>query len=116
MKSVFEYYNSVVTDRPNMKGGRYAINMLPTTCHVYFGEVMMASANGRLAHKPVSEGLNHMADVVKTYFNMDGHHIQFNVIDKETLLKAQQNPDEYKDLIVRVAGYSDHFRNLSKAL
>lgn len=162
MKSVFEYYNSVVTDRPNMKGGRYAINMLPTTCHVYFGEVMMASTNGRLAHKPVSEGispekgadiygptavlksaakmdhlktggtllnqkflpnvvkgeegLNHMADVVKTYFNMDGHHIQFNVIDKETLLKAQQNPDEYKDLIVRVAGYSDHFRNLSKAL
>lgn len=162
MKSVFEYYNLVVTDRPNMKSGRYAINMLPTTCHVYFGEVMMASANGRLAHKPVSEGispekgadiygptavlksaakmdhlktggtllnqkflpnvvkgeegLNHMADVVKTYFNMDGHHIQFNVIDKETLLKAQQNPDEYKDLIVRVAGYSDHFRNLSKAL
>ena len=162
MKDVFEYYNSVVTDRPNMKGGRYAINMLPTTCHVYFGEVMMASANGRLAHKPVSEGispekgadiygptavlksaakmdhlktggtllnqkflpdvvkgdegLNHMADVVKTYFNMDGHHIQFNVIDKETLLKAQQNPDEYQDLIVRVAGYSDHFRNLSKAL
>ncbi|WP_418965577.1 trans-4-hydroxy-L-proline dehydratase [Cetobacterium sp.] len=162
MKEVFEYYNSVVTDRPNMKGGRYAINMLPTTCHVYFGEVMMASANGRLAHKPVSEGispekgadiygptavlksaakmdhlktggtllnqkflpsvvkgeegLEHMADVVRTYFNMDGHHIQFNVIDKETLLKAQQNPDEYRDLIVRVAGYSDHFRNLSKAL
>lgn len=47
---------------------------------------------------------------------MDGHHIQFNVIDRETLILAQQNPDEYRDLIVRVAGYSDHFRNLSKAL
>jgi formate C-acetyltransferase len=47
---------------------------------------------------------------------MDGHHIQFNVVDKETLLEAQKHPEEYKDLIVRVAGYSDHFRNLSKAL
>ncbi|MFR8178820.1 MAG: glycine radical domain-containing protein [Dorea sp.] len=51
-----------------------------------------------------------------SYFNMDGHHIQFNVIDKETLIQAQKHPEDYKDLIVRVAGYSDHFRNLSKAL
>jgi formate C-acetyltransferase len=136
--------------------------MLPTTCHVYFGEVMTASANGRRAGKPVSEGisptqgadtngptavlrsaakmdhlrtggtllnqkfspgavegpagLDGMADLIRAYFAMDGHHIQFNVISRETLLKAQQNPDEYKDLIVRVAGYSDHFRNLGKAL
>lgn len=62
------------------------------------------------------EGLDHMADLILAYFNMDGHHIQFNVIDRETLIKAQQHPDEYRDLIVRVAGYSDHFRNLSKAL
>ncbi len=47
---------------------------------------------------------------------MDGHHIQFNVIDRKTLIDAQNNPEEYKDLIVRVAGYSDHFHNLSKAL
>lgn len=162
MKDVFEFYRSQVTGRPNMLGGMYRINMLPTTCHVYFGDVMMASPNGRLAHKPVSEGispekgadvngptavvkscakmdhlqtggtllnqkftpsvvageegLNQMANLIRTYFTMDGHHIQFNVIDKETLIKAQQNPEEYKDLIVRVAGYSDHFRNLSKAL
>ena len=123
---------------------------------------MMASANGRLAHKPVSEGispekgadtngptavvkscakmdhlqtggtllnqkftpsvvageegLEQMANLVRAYFNMDGHHIQFNVIDKETLIQAQKHPEDYKDLIVRVAGYSDHFRNLSKAL
>lgn len=162
MKEVFNFYQKTVTGRPNMKGGTYRVNMLPTTCHVYFGEVMNASPNGRLAQKPVSEGispekgadvngptavikscakmdhlrtggtllnqkftpsvvagedgLTHMADLVRAYFNMDGHHIQFNVIDKETLIQAQKNPDEYKDLIVRVAGYSDHFRNLSKAL
>ena len=62
------------------------------------------------------EGLNQMASLIRSYFNMDGHHIQFNVIDRQTLLNAQKYPEEYKDLIVRVAGYSDHFRNLSKAL
>jgi formate C-acetyltransferase len=47
---------------------------------------------------------------------MDGHHIQFNVIDKATLLDAQKHPEEYEDLIVRVAGYSDYFNNLDRAL
>lgn len=162
MQSVFDLYRNNITGRPNMKGGTYRVDMLPTTCHVYFGDVMIASPNGRLAHKPVSEGispekgadvhgptavikscakmdhlqtggtllnqkftpavvageegLNQMANLIRTYFNMDGHHIQFNVIDRQTLIDAQNHPDEYKDLIVRVAGYSDHFRNLSKAL
>lgn len=162
MKAVFEFYQGAVTGRPNIKGGTYRVNMLPTTCHVYFGDVMLASPNGRLAHKPVSEGispeksadthgpsaviksaakmdhlntggtllnqkftpsvvagedgLNHLADFVASYFTMDGHHIQFNVIDRAVLYEAQKHPEEYKDLIVRVAGYSDHFRNLSKAL
>ena len=162
MRSVFRLYYESVTGRRNNRGGTYRINMLPTTCHVYFGEVMLASPNGRLAHKPVSEGispekgadvngptgvirscakmdhlstggtllnqkftpslvageagLEQMANLVRTYFNLDGHHIQFNVIDKQTLLAAQENPEEYRDLIVRVAGYSDHFRNLSRAL
>ncbi len=62
------------------------------------------------------EGLTNMANLVRSYFNMDGHHIQFNVIDRQTLLNAQKNPEEYRDLIVRVAGYSDYFRNLSKEL
>lgn len=57
-----------------------------------------------------------MADLIRAYFNLDGHHIQFNVIDRKVLLEAQKHPEEYKDLIVRVAGYSDHFRNLSRAL
>jgi formate C-acetyltransferase len=47
---------------------------------------------------------------------MDGHHIQFNVIDKGTLIDAQKHPEQYENLIVRVAGYSDYFNNLEKAL
>jgi len=162
MRSVFDLYHSSITGRENMKGGFYRINMLPTTCHVYFGSVMKASANGRLAGKPLPDGispakgadrngptaviksaskmdhlntggtllnqkftpsvvagetgLDNMASLVRSYFAMDGHHIQFNVVDKKILLKAQANPQDYNDLIVRVAGYSDHFNNLDKAL
>ena len=57
-------------------------------------------------------GLRMMANLIRTYFDRDGHHIQFNVVDKKTLLEAQKNPEDYRDLIVRVAGYSDYFRNL----
>jgi trans-4-hydroxy-L-proline dehydratase len=162
MVEAFNAFYETVNGRKNMKGGTYRIDMLPTTCHVYFGSVMGASSNGRLAGKPLSEGispeqgsdrrgptaviksaakmdhlktggtllnqkfspsvvagdegLESMAALVRTYFNMDGHHIQFNVIDRKTLLDAQQRPEEYADLIVRVAGYSDHFNNLSKEL
>ena len=162
MKKVFYLYQEEVTGRPNMKGGTYRVDMLPTTCHVYFGSVMIASPNGRLANKPVSEGispekgadingptavikscakmdhlktggtllnqkftpevlageagLDHLADYVRSYFNMDGHHIQFNVVNKDLLIDAQNNPEEYRDLIVRVAGYSDYFRNLDRPL
>ncbi|MGL5348262.1 MAG: trans-4-hydroxy-L-proline dehydratase [Peptostreptococcaceae bacterium] len=164
MSEIFNaFYNSVTgSGRKSTIGADYRINMLPTTCHVYFGEVMGASANGRLKSKPLSEGispekgadtngptaviksaskmdhiktggtllnqrfapsvvtgddgLDNMSNLIRAYFNMEGHHIQFNVFDKNVLLKAQQNPDEYKDLIVRVAGYSDHFNNLSRVL
>ena len=47
---------------------------------------------------------------------MDGHHIQFNVVSADTLRKAQENPEKYKSLIVRVAGYSDYFINLGESL
>lgn len=162
MQDVFNSFYNEVTGRKSPMGAEYRINMLPTTCHVYFGEVMGASANGRLSQKPLSEGispekggdtngptavikscskmdhlktggtllnqrfapavvqgeegLENMSNLVRAYFNMDGHHIQFNVFDKNVLLAAQKNPDEYNDLIVRVAGYSDHFNNLSRAL
>jgi formate C-acetyltransferase len=47
---------------------------------------------------------------------MDGHHIQFNVVTADTLRNAQVHPENYRDLIVRVAGYSDYFNDLSKEL
>ncbi|MBN2155446.1 MAG: glycyl radical protein [Candidatus Lokiarchaeota archaeon] len=59
-----------------------------------------------------NEGIKKIADLIRTYFRMDGHHIQFNVVSRATLLSAQQNPIEYQNLIVRVAGYSDYFLNL----
>lgn len=162
MLLVFNAFHDAVVGRPTTKGGKYNIDMLPTTCHVYFGSVMGASADGRLAGKPLSEGispvqgadrkgptavlksaakmdhlrtggtllnqkftpgllrdeegLNGLVQLVRTYFNLDGHHIQFNVVDVETLRAAQLNPAEHRDLIVRVAGYSDYFCDLSQVL
>jgi formate C-acetyltransferase len=54
--------------------------------------------------------------LIRAYFKMDGHHIQFNVIDADTLREAQEHPENYKDLIVRVAGYSDYFVDLTPEL
>jgi len=162
MLSVFHLYNDSISGRKNLRGGEYHVDMLPTTCHVYFGDVMIASPNGRKAHKPLSEGISpekgadvngptavvkscskmdhcctggtllnqkftpeaiagqegidNLASLIRSYFAMDGHHIQFNVVDRETLIDAKKRPDEYKELIVRVAGYSDYFRNLDDRL
>ena len=60
------------------------------------------------------EGLRHFASVVRSYFDHKGMHVQFNVIDKEKLLEAQAHPEDYKDLVVRVAGYSAQFTVLAK--
>jgi trans-4-hydroxy-L-proline dehydratase len=62
------------------------------------------------------KGLDSLVHLVRSYFRMDGHHIQFNVVDAETLKKAQQNLKHTGNLIVRVAGYSDYFNNLSEQL
>lgn len=159
---IFETFYSAVNGRPSSKGGVFRINMLPTTCHVYFGNVMGASADGRLAGKPLSEGIspfqgadtkgptavvksaskidhlrtggtllnqkfspsfmedeagiNQVMNLVRSYFRMDGHHIQFNVVSADTLKDAQKHPENYKDLIVRVAGYSDYFNDLGEDL
>jgi len=59
------------------------------------------------------QGLDKLADLIRAYFRLDGHHIQFNVINAETLRNAQKHPEKYGDLLVRVAGYSDYFVNLS---
>jgi len=61
-------------------------------------------------------GINKLSHLVRSYFKLNGHHIQFNVVNVDTLRAAQQNPEKYQNLIVRVAGYSDYFSNLSKSL
>jgi len=57
-----------------------------------------------------------LGSLVRSYFRMKGHHIQFNVVDADTLKDAQKHPEKYKDLIVRVAGYSDYFNDLGEDL
>jgi len=162
MLRVFEMFHDEVNGRPTMTGGTYRIEMLPTTCHVYFGSVVGATADGRRAGLPLSEGISpvqgadkygptsviksaakmdhlrtggtllnqkftpsvlegeeglvKLKDLIRAYFKLDGHHIQFNVIDANTLRDAQKNPEKYSNLIVRVAGYSDYFNNLNKGL
>jgi formate C-acetyltransferase len=162
MRAVFEIFYSAVNGRPNTKGGVYRINLLPTTCHVYFGSVTGATPDGRKAGTPLSEGISpvqgadrhgptavlksagkmdhvrtggtllnqkftpqllegekgidNLAHLVRSYFTFGGHHIQFNVVTAETLRKAQRHPEQYRDLIVRVAGYSDYFADLGKTL
>ena len=62
------------------------------------------------------DGLDKLVQLIRGYFRLDGHHIQFNVVDADTLRVAQKNPEQFRSLIVRVAGYSDYFCDLSKTL
>lgn len=62
------------------------------------------------------KGLESMTSLIRAYFQLDGHHIQFNVVDSSMLRDAQLNPENYQNLIVRVAGYSDYFNNLTAEL
>lgn len=62
------------------------------------------------------EDLKKLVSLIRTYFNMGGHHIQFNIVDTQTLLDAQKMPEDYKDLLVRVAGYSDYFNDMTEQL
>jgi trans-4-hydroxy-L-proline dehydratase len=162
MSDVFEIYYDSVNGRKSPRGATWRINLLPTTCHIYFGNVMQASADGRLAGQPVSEGISpvqgadtkgpsaviksaakidhlrtggtllnqkfspsffeneeairKVSHLVRSYFRMDGHHIQFNVVSADMLRDAKKHPEKYRDLIVRVAGYSDYFNDLGEDL
>lgn len=62
------------------------------------------------------EDLKKFTSLIRTYFKLGGHHIQFNIVDTETLLDAQKHPDNYRDLLVRVAGYSDYFNDMTAQL
>ena len=57
-----------------------------------------------------------LVHLIRTYFKLSGHHIQFNIADTETLQRAQKSPAEYRDLLVRVAGYSDYFVDLDQSI
>jgi len=162
MKEIFESFYEAVDGRPNTRGGVHRINLLPTTCHVYFGSMIGALPDGRRAGKPLSEGISpvqgadrngptavvksaakidhirtggtllnqkflpqvledekgitKLAHLIRAYFKMDGHHMQFNVVNSDELRRAQDYPDDYRDLIVRVAGYSDYFVDLTPQL
>ena len=161
-RALFDAYFVAIDGRANTNGGFYRINLLPTTAHIYFGKMLGATANGRLAGRPLSdgispsqgadtrgptavvrsmgkidhvrtggtllnqkflpsvlasdEGIDKLAALVRTYFRYDGHHIQFNVVGAETLRDAKLHPEAHRDLIVRVAGYSDYFNNLEPSL
>ena len=62
------------------------------------------------------EDMRKLASLIRTYFKFGGHHIQFNIIDNATLRDAQQHPEDYRDLLVRVAGYSDYFNDMTEQL
>lgn len=162
MQRVFDSLFDAIDGRPNTRGGRYHLNMLSTTCHVYFGTRVGATPDGRRAGLPISDGtspahgadrcgptavcrslgkmdqvrtggtllnqrflpqlldgeagIEHLTALVRSYFRMGGHHIQFNVVGTETLRDAQAHPDRYRDLLVRVAGYSDYFVDIGRDL
>jgi len=162
MVRTFDTLIAEVDGRPNTKGGCYRVEMLPTTCHIYFGSVTGAMPDGRKKGLPLSEGispvqgadrrgptavvrsagkmdqvktggallnmkftpailadengLDNLVHLVRAYFRMDGHHVQFNVVRAETLRKAQADPEPHRGLIVRVAGYSDYFCDLPRDL
>ncbi len=153
---------AAIDGKPNVKGETFHLNMLSTTCHIYFGKVMGATPNGRMAGKSISDGTSpsHGADthgpsavirsltkldhtmsggtllnqrflpsllkrdedvvrlgqLIRSYFTLGGHHIQFNVVDTATLRAAQKAPEDYRDLLVRMAGYSDYFNDMNADL
>ena len=159
---VFEAFWKLIDGRPNARGGSHRVDMLPTTCHVYFGKVTGALPDGKRAGETVSEGISpvqgadrrgptaalnsaakfdhiktggtllnqklspqlladdeglaNFTHLVRGYFSKDAHHIQFNVVTRDTLLEALAHPEKHRDLIVRVAGYSDYFVNLTPEL
>lgn len=62
------------------------------------------------------EDIRKMEQLIRSYFTLGRHHIQFNIVDTATLLAAQACPEDYKDLLVRMAGYSDYFNDMNADL
>lgn len=97
------------------KGPTAVLNSAAKIDHVRTGGTLL---NQKFTPQLFSDetGDDKLVALIRSYFKMDGHHIQFNVVTAETLRDAQKHPEQYKDLIVRVAGYSDYFVDLTEDL
>jgi len=113
-EEVFNVYYDLLNGRPNTKGPTAVIKSAARIDHVRTGGTLL-----NMKFNPqvlAGDGIDKLGHLIRSYFKLDGHHIQFNVIDAETLRKAQQEPERHRDLIVRVAGYSDYFIDVGRDL
>jgi len=162
-KDVAYTYTRPMETYKNPRGGMYQAGLYPVSANVPLGAQTGATPDGRLARKPIADGvgpasgrdklgptaaansvarldhgiasngtlynqkfhpsalsstraLEKFVSYIRGYFDQKGMHVQFNVVSRETLLDAQQNPEKYKSLVVRVAGYSALFTSLSRSL
>ncbi len=128
------YFGSVCGATPNGRFAHFAISdgtspahgsdsHGPTAVIKSLGKLDQTKSGGTLLNVRFvpsllkrEEDMKKLGSLIRTYFKFGGHHIQFNIIDTATLHEAQLHPDEYKDLLVRVAGYSDYFNDMTKQL
>ena len=128
------YFGSVCGATPNGRFAHFAISdgtspahgsdsHGPTAVVKSLGKLDQTKSGGTLLNVRFvpsllkrDEDLKKFSSLVRTYFKFGGHHIQFNIVDTETLHDAQKHPDDYKDLLVRVAGYSDYFNDMTEQL
>jgi formate C-acetyltransferase len=128
------YFGSVCGATPNGRFAHFAISdgtspahgsdtHGPTAVIKSLGKLDQTKSGGTLLNVRFvpqllkrEEDQRKLASLIRTYFKFGGHHIQFNIVDTATLHDAQQHPDEYRDLLVRVAGYSDYFNDMTEQL
>ena len=128
------YFGSVCGATPNGRLAHFAISdgtspahgsdsHGPTAVIKSLGKLDQTKSGGTLLNVRLvlallrrEEDMRKLGSLIRTYFKMGGHHIQFNVVDTETLHDAQRHPENYRDLLVRVAGYSDYFNDMTEQL
>ncbi len=128
------YFGSVCGATPNGRFAHFAISdgtspahgsdtHGPTAVIKSLGKLDQTKSGGTLLNVRFvpnllrrEEDMRKLGHLIRTYFKFGGHHIQFNIVDTATLLDAQKHPDEYRDLLVRVAGYSDYFNDMTAQL
>ncbi|MBQ4223331.1 MAG: hypothetical protein II674_05805, partial [Prevotella sp.] len=128
------YFGQVCGATPNGRKAHFAISdgtspahgadtHGPTAVVKSLGKLDQTKSGGTLLNMRFTPALlqrerdqQKLASLIRSYFKMGGHHIQFNIIDTATLRDAQSHPDDYRDLLVRVAGYSDYFNDMTRQL